>query len=230
MNFKHYNENIIMDIYNTYVNKPPSYFTKYEKLPLHLNGPEWPWETHDFPRIMSLLDYREWLQKYNLKHFKKVLSTCADPELCYITWDKMVRAEYNSETNENDLHLLDLPEKDFDFVTFAQTLEHLYNPLQALNRLYDHMIPGGYIYTNFPTINIPHMTPYHYSGLTPMGAVMLFLSAGFNIIDVGYWGNFEYIQYIFRTGNWPDWRELIHDGIIKNEPMCQVQAWLLCRK
>ena len=71
----------------------------------------------------------------------------------------------------------------FDFFLFNQTLEHLYNPFHAVENIYKIVKPGGYVFTSVPTLNIPHMTPVHFNGFTPMGLAMLFLSAGFEIVD-----------------------------------------------
>jgi hypothetical protein len=102
--------------------------------------------------------------------------------------------------------------------------------VQALDRIYAHLAPGAWVYTNAPIINIPHMVPFHYSGITPMGACMLFLSAGFDIVEVGYWGNLEYIYKIFHSGEWPDWRQSVHDGVLRNEERCAAGFGLLARK
>ena len=78
---------------------------------------------------------------------------------------------------EYDLHTIASTtefENEFDFFLFNQTIEHLYNPFEAMKQVYEIVKPGGYVFTSVPTINIPHMTPIHFNGYTPMGLAMLF--------------------------------------------------------
>jgi len=227
---KLFSEEKIWSIYQKHVNKSDDYYKKYEKLPLNLNNKSWTWEGKDFPRVWCLLEFQEWLVKHNIGHFNKVLATCGnDPELEFITYDNIRFAPY-SPPNHNDMHTLDLDEKDFDFILFNQTIEHLYNPFLSISNLYNHTKEGGYIFTSVPTINIPHMTPFHFNGMTPMGLCVLMESAGFEIVELGFWGNVDYIKYIFETGNWPDYRELMRDGIITNERDKNAQCWILAKK
>jgi len=224
-----FNEQYITESFRKHVIKDRSYFEKYEKLPLEFNNKKWKWEGKDFPRVWCVLDFKEWIKKHKIDHFSNVLATCdSDPELEYISYDKISFAEYSN--GQNDLHTLDLPKKDFDFVIFNQTLEHLYNPLVAMMNIYDHMAKGAYLFTSVPTINIPHMLPFHYGGLTPIGLSLLCETVGLKTIELGMWGNLDYIKYIFSNQTWPDYRVLIKDGIIKNEPVNHAQCWILARK
>lgn len=235
---KLFTESEIFNIYNTYVKKDESYYKKFEKLPFDLNNKNWKWEGKDFPRIWCLLDFKDWMKKYNIEHFNSVLSNqpagytgtnLSDPELEYITWDNIDFIPYSG--GSNDFHTLDLGKKDYDFIIFNQTLEHLYNPFLSMEKIFNHLKPGGFLFTSVPTINIPHMTPFHFNGLTPMGLCMLMLSTGFEILELGFWGNVDYIKYIFERGDWPDYRELIdNDGLIKNEKDKNAQCWILVKK
>lgn len=183
----------------------------------------------DFPRVWCVLDFQNWLKKYNLGHFKKVLLTCdSDPEIEHITWDECYYAPYKD--GQNDLHDFNVDHKDFDFITFHQTLEHLYNPFISMLNLYDHLRTDGYIFTSVPTINIPHAMPFHFNGFTPMGLCLLMKSCGFKIKEIGFWGNRQYINHIFEYNEWPDYRKLIENGIIKNEKDKNVQCWILAQK
>jgi SAM-dependent methyltransferase len=224
-----FSESDINVVYNNYVNKSNDYYKKYESLPFEYNIKNWKWEGKDFPRIWAILDFSEWVEKYNLKNFKKVLLTCdSDPEIEYLTYEKAYYAPYYN--GHNDLHTLDLEERDFDFILFNQTIEHLYNPFLSLQKLYEHTAPGGYVFTSVPTINIPHMMPVHFNGYTPMGLCMLMLSVGFEIMELGFWGNMDYINFIFEKQTWPDYLDLMKDGIITNEKNRNVQCWILVRK
>ena len=121
--------------------------------------------------------------------------TCAeDPELEFVSYENTTVLKYPP----HDLHLFD--EKfilKFDFFIFNQTIEHLYNPFKAFN-IYKYMKSGGYVFTSVPTINIPHMTPIHYNGYNPVGLALLFMSCGFEVIEIGQWGNYDYIQKLFK--------------------------------
>jgi SAM-dependent methyltransferase len=234
---KLFSENEIWDLYQKHVNKPDDYYKKYEKLPFHLNDKNWKWEGKDYPRIWCVLEFKEWMEKHNLKHFNKVLSNqpagylstnFSDPELEYITWDEIDFIPYSN--GNNDFHTLDLVEKNYDFIIFNQTLEHLYDPFLSIERIYNHLKPGGFLFTSVPTINIPHMTPFHFNGFTPTGLCTLMKSVGFDIIELGFWGNVDYIKYIFEKGDWPDYRMLMRDGIITNERDKNAQCWILVKK
>jgi SAM-dependent methyltransferase len=221
----------IIDLYETYVKKPDEYFRKandeYHKLSNHEKSK---WFRHDFPRLASIFEFKEWIVKYNLQHVDKLLSTCSgDFELQYVTYNNITLCEYFSD-KKYDLHTLDLEEKEHDFIIFNQTLEHLYNPFVAMKNLYNHVKKGGFLYTTVPTINIPHELPFHFWGITPTGLCALSKSVGFNIIECGYWGNLSYINHIFTHRDWPNTDDVITDNIIENVEHCQSQTWILLQK
>lgn len=222
----------IETLYLTHVKKDDAFHRRYEKLPLHLNEDKWKWETHDFPRVMCLLDFRQWIEKHNLLRPPRLLCTSlSDPEILYLEPQLADLCQYDPRTEVNDLHRLNLPKKDYDFILFSQTLEHLYNPFVCLCNLRDHLRPGGCIFTSVPMINIPHMTPIHYWGVNPMGLAALFCTTGFEILEIGSWGNKKYIDLLFTTHKWPDYRALIDEnGIIPNEPQNLCQCWILAKK
>jgi SAM-dependent methyltransferase len=127
-----------------------------------------------------------------------------------------------------DLHNISENIKDeFDFFLFNQTIEHLYNPFEAIQQIYKIIKPGGYVFTSVPTINIPHNTPIHFNGFTPMGLAMLFKTANFEIIEMGQWGNINYITTLFSTHDWPGLNTLNN---ISNEEKNVCQCWILARK
>ena len=224
-------EEEIVELYNKHVCKSNEYYRKandeYHKLS---NLEKSKWFPKDFPRLASTFDFKEWVEKYNLKHVGKLLSTCAtDVELEYITYDNITISDYS--TNKNyDLHTIDLGEKDYDMIIFNQTLEHLYNPFIAMKNLFDHLKPGGYLYTTVPTINIPHMVPFHFWGMTPTGLCGLGASVGFNVLECGYWGNLSYINHIFTHFGWPNTSDIMINGMIENVDHCQSQTWSLFQK
>jgi SAM-dependent methyltransferase len=118
----------------------------------------------------------------------------------------------------------------FDFFLFSQTLEHLQNPFAAVKSIFDTLKPGGYCFTSVPTINIPHSTPYHYGGYNPMGLAVMFVNAGFEIIEMGQWGNLEYIKQIFTQFSWVGFKTLNRDGRVINEENNVCQCWVLVRR
>lgn len=96
--------------------------------------------------------------------------------------------------------------------------------------LYHHLKPGGFLFTSMPTINIPHMVPFHFNGYTPIGLCMLMKSVGFEVLELGYWGNNDYINKLFINKNWPSYEDLLIDGNIKHDEGSEVQTWILVQK
>ena len=63
-----------------------------------------------------------------------------------------------------------------------------------------------------------------------MGLAMMFKGANFEILEIGQWGNFDYINKLFNTHSWPGYNMLQKDGIITNECRNVAQCWILARK
>jgi SAM-dependent methyltransferase len=167
----------IYSIYNKYIIKPNSYYERFSKINEYLSESELiKYKNIDPPRVVSIIDFKEWIEKFNIKTGDKLLYTCeSDAELCYIDYSNKTYLPYPPY----DLHNFDIEEKNHDLVIFNQTIEHLYNPFEAIKQIYEIVKPGGYVFTSVPTINIPHNTPIHFNGFTPMGLAMLFKSANF---------------------------------------------------
>lgn len=231
----------IESLYNQHIKKDKAYFAPIKKKEIlslkfqyTIGGQTFTHspEGHDFPRIKCMLDFRNWIEKYNIGTVEHFLATdISDPEINFLKYDNYTSILYDQDTEENDLHTIKLEPNKYDFVLFSQTIEHLYNPFLALTNLYNATKPGGHIFTSMPTINIPHMTPFHFTGYTPMGLCMLFESVGFKTVEVGYWGNYEYIKTIFKTHSWPDYKKLLNIlGQIKNKPRNVAQTWILAKK
>lgn len=230
-NFKLFTESEITETYNKFVKKPDHYYSKANERYYQLSGEDKiKYYQVDFPRVASLFDFTDWIKSYGLTNVTSLLSTYKnDYELDFISAENLFVCEYNN--GENDLHTLNLDKKDFDFIIFNQTLEHLYNPFICMKNLFDHLKIGGYLYTTVPTINIPHLTPFHFWGITPIGLCMLSKSVGFEIKECGYWGNYEYLGYIFTNGRWPTTDDVKdeHDSINTTD-LCQAQTWVLLQK
>ena len=210
-----------------------AYFAKYEKfesfLPLQKS---WKWEGKDFPRIPAMLDFASWAVKYNFSSLDRVMKTTFEPELEFFNPKTIVLYPFQGHNHIGDLHLpinVTRIGGQFDLILLGQTFEHLYNPFLAAVNLYDALVPGGFLYANVPFINFPHMTPYHYMQFTLDGFACMLFQCGFEIVEVGQWGNQEYVQYIGKQ-IWADYTNLMHNGSIINQKMMPVQVWVLVRK
>jgi hypothetical protein len=50
-----------------------------------------------------------------------------------------------------------------------------------------------------------------------MGLAMMFKDAKFDILEIGQWGNYEYISRLFQTHSWPGYDMLQRGGMVTNE-------------
>jgi SAM-dependent methyltransferase len=231
MEYRIFTTEEIASVYERYVKKDESYFQKYVDLTPHFDGRiETVLRGSDYPRIPCLLDFKEWIGKYNIIPQKMLCTDISDFELNYISPKELNLFKYDGTSG--DLHAMNLSERDYDFFLFSQTIEHLFNPILCLKNIYDHLAPGGWVFTSVPAINIPHMTPYHFSGVYPMGLALAFMSVGFEVMEVGQWGNLSYLGYIFTNHQWPDYYMLsnLGAGRITNEERNIAQCWILVRK
>lgn len=76
------------------------------------------------------------------------------------------------------------------------------------------------------------MQPYHFSHLTPVGLAVLMRQAGFEIVELGYWGNKEYLHKLYTYGYWPDWSKvggLDASGVDASFALA-AQTWVLARR
>jgi len=226
MNFT---EEQLNEIYYKKVKLPYDYFIKHEILPekCPLSIMKYSWDGMDYPRTHCVLDFQEWIKKYNLEHVEHLAITArGDPELEFVKYTKCTELFYPPY----DLHTFNHIDQ-YDFFIFNQTIEHLHNPFLAVKNIYNSLKPGGYVFTSVPTINIPHSTPIHFNGYNPMGLTLLFMSAKFEVIEIGQWGNLEYIKKLFETHGWPDRKALLGErGSITNEERNVCQCWILAKK
>jgi len=226
------NNSEINEIYNKYilVNHTKEYMNKYVPLPLHLNNKIWRWEGKDFPRVISLLEFREYMIEYD-KTFEDVLSFdgYSDPENEYLKYVTRYESNYEEVNEKFDLHSINFTKKDFDFVMLNQIIEHLYDPILALQNIYDHMKIGGMLYISAPANGRPHCTPFHYyTGITPVGLGAIIKLTGFDIFKIGQWGNKEYLNKMFATNGWPDYTYSSNPGY--NDIDCPIITWCLAVK
>lgn len=218
----------INKIYQEYIlpKQSSAYLNKYNKNNVI------PHSTHknkDFARIIALYEFVEFIEKYD----KKFLQVCSfngidDPEIQYIQYEKIFNYFYEKNAPKTDLISLDLDDKKFDFFMVNQTLEHVYDPCLAMRNIYNHVTDGGLVYFNVPCNGIPHDTPHHfYNGFTPISLGCMVEQAGFNILDIGFWGNKEYILKMFSENTWPDYSQL---NDYKNDVNYPVIGWVFARR
>lgn len=225
----------IEELYERYVKKnyTEEYKHRYNPLPVEKNNKRWRWEGKDFPRVISLLEFERYIKKYDFQiDSLLVFNGTEDPEVEYLEGriENTYSADYDGGNPKSDLHSLEIPKKDFDFVCCHQTLEHVYNPTQCLTNIRDHMKDGGYLYINVPACNAPHSEPFHYAtGYTAMGLAAMAYQAGFKILEIGQWGNIEYMIKLWtRNPGWSDYTQLTTPGV--NETENPVITWGLFQK
>jgi SAM-dependent methyltransferase len=218
----------LMNLYTTKVKQSPEYFTQYYQLPAcPIKSWNYSWQDFDFPRVHAVLDFRKWIQKHAIAPNALAYTCQTDPELEFITRASETYLPYP----DYDLHTVSSHHtNEFDFFLFNQTLEHLQNPYEAMKSIYTTLKPGGYCFTSVPTINIPHSTPYHYGGYNPMGLAVMFRLAGFEVLEVGQWGNLDYLTTIFARQSWVGFKTLNRNGQVTNEENNVCQCWILGRK
>lgn len=222
-------EREVYDIYERFIkcNFTEEYDNRYNPLPLNLNNKNWKWEGKDFPRVISLLEFKRYMEKYDF-HFEEVLSFngSSDPEYEYLKYENLINVNYEDDIINNDLHTLNLNRK-FDFIMLNQTIEHLYNPILVIKNIYEHLNDDGIFYANVPSNNIPHSEPIHYyTGITPIGLGVMVKLAGFEILEIGQWGNKEYLHKLYDIG-WIDYNQMENTTNNRNHPTI---TWVLAKK
>ena len=236
MEFKKFTEHEVRTIHTNVVKKDISYISKYDVLDQKLinfldnifSHDNYKWDSRDYSRVRTILDFKEWVEKYKIVSKNLAYTYIDDPEMKLLEFNNSTLIEYNSINLSGDLHDLNHYEK-YDFFLFNQTLEHLYNPFLSVSNIYNSLVDGGYVFTSVPTINIPHSMPIHFNGFTPIGLAMLFKSCGFEVLEIGQWGNYEYLTKLFLNHQWPGYKDLSDNGI-KNEERNVVNCWILAKK
>ncbi len=222
----------IKSIYTKHVsvNFTNEYKNRYVPLPMRKNNMPWKWEGKDFPRVIAVLEFERFVVENKISSEKALgINGTSDPEWDYLPKKTMIVTHYEENPEAYDLHSLDLKDKDFDFVMLNQTLEHVYDPIHCLQNIYQHMREGGILYLNVPSNTLLHNQPFHYfTGFTPIGLGATVALAGFKILSIGQWGNFEYLEKMHRTLTWPDYRQLKHPGL--NNMDYPVITWIFAQK
>ena len=234
---------------------PSGWGPPIDKRAARCGSAEYDWRGADAPRLFIVRDFRDWVAAHNLSRPEHLLVTSiGDPELYFLrpvrttsfifgpdgrnkissgrTGRKVFHFCEHEPTRFACGNLHDIPSelnpsRDFDLVVIGQTFEHLYDPLLCLHHLRGLLRPGGNVFTSAPAQNRPHMTPHHFFHYTPAALTVLFLRAGFEIVERGQWGSLEYLKHL--PYKWPDYKELGPAGL-RNDPHQPVQTWVLARK
>lgn len=212
------------------------YKNKYSDLPVELNDDEkWKWEGKDFPRIISLLEFKEFMETSEAKFPKCCILNGGEyePESRHIKTEEITYCNYEENKEKYDLLNLNLPRKDYDLIVCNQTLEHVQDPCLAAKNIHGHLNKEGVVYTSVPVVSPPHDCPFHfYTGITPVGLGCIFKLANFEILDIGVWGNSEYINHILSPPRYdklpfPDYKMIKN---YQNDFDRPVIAWIFAKK
>jgi len=99
------------------------------------------------------------------------------------------RKTYGLNVRAATLADADLGDRKFDLITCNHSLEHMRDPLRALQRLHEHLQPGGHLYVSVPDLGGPNMWPLRYfhaghmCGFTYETLIMMAAKAGFAPAD-----------------------------------------------
>jgi hypothetical protein len=113
-------ENEIKQFYIDKVKLNPLYFLKYNPLPkCPVKIWNYNWKSHDFPRVWCILDFIEWIKKYNIIIEHLGYTGDNDPELEFIIPVKKTLLSYPPY----DLHTISNHFKnEFDFFYLIKQL------------------------------------------------------------------------------------------------------------
>jgi len=95
----------------------------------------------------------------------------------------------------SDITAIPRPNASFDAIMCTEVLEHVPDPVAALNELHRLLKPGGQLLITAPFASITHFAPYHFaSGLSRFFYEHHLGRLGYNILDMDLNGNFfEYL-------------------------------------
>ena len=101
------------------------------------------------------------------------------------------------------------PSSRYDLILFSEIIEHLMNPLTAMENCYDLLKPGGMCIVSTPIPSLLYyQSPHHFTEYSPDRLRKLFEFAGFEIVDykkIGIWDR-RFMFYGIR----PFFRVLLH--------------------
>jgi SAM-dependent methyltransferase len=241
------------------LNDNPEYLGRYDGYDFGAHFSEADLRRIEFPRLVIIREFARLVETHGLSAHRVLMlngGPSGDPELAYLPHDEADVGDYEDDPDRYDMHALRPPRTGYDFVLFSQTLEHLWDPPLALRCVSEVMAPGGRVWTSVPTVTFQHNLPYNFvTGWTPIGLAALFHGAGFDVIEVGQWGNRKYVTFAFELWSWPTYHDLrpgirrsgeafaetrrrvfhlplasVRKDGTKNEFDTPVQTWILARK
>lgn len=167
----------------------------------------------EFPRLVAVLEFERLVAAHGIRAERVLMlngGPAGDPELAFLPREDVEFGDHEVDPERYDLHALRVDRRDYDFVLVSQTLEHLYNPLLALQNLARVMVVGGHVWTSVPTVSLQHQLPHHFTtGFTPIGLVCAFEQTGFEVMSVGQWGNAKYVSQLFDLDVIPGYYDLV---------------------
>ena len=117
------------------------------------------------------------------------------------------------------------PTDAYDFVICEQVLEHVPDPVRAVDTLHALCRPGGALLVSTPFLVRIHGSPDDFWRFTPNGLTLLLQRGGFDVEWIRSWGNRRCVRRNF--GRWllyQRWRSL------DNEPELPMVVWALARR
>jgi SAM-dependent methyltransferase len=112
----------------------------------------------------------------------------------------------------------------FDLVICEQVLEHVVDPLTAVNTLRSMCKRDGYVYVSTPFLVRVHDIPGDYWRFTPDGMAVLLCSQGLKPVWVRSWGNRRVI-----AANFDEWMPRLPWETLRNEPSLPAVIWALAQ-
>lgn len=136
--------------------------------------------------------------------------------------------EFNYGTLDiiSDINAIPEPDDSFDAIMCIEVLEHLPNPLKALEEFSRLLKPGGHLVLTAPFCSLTHFAPYHFSsGFNSYWYETHLAEYGFEKIEIEKNGNyFEYLAQEVRrihsvskrySGSRPNLLELLNIHFLK---------------
>ena len=84
-----------------------------------------------------------------------------------------------------DAHLLPYADNTVDAIYCEAVLEHLENPVRAVDEMFRVLKPGGNVIAITPFLQAFHGYPNHFQNFTVIGHSRLFSRAGFSVVESG---------------------------------------------
>jgi SAM-dependent methyltransferase len=114
-----------------------------------------------------------------------------------------------------DICMIPTPDKSFEVLLCTEVLEHVPEPIRALNEFARILKPGGKLIITAPLGSSLHQEPFHfYGGYTPYWYKKFLVEAGFEQIVIeqngGAYSLFgqECMRFVINLAPWSNWRNL----------------------